>query len=70
MAQNFTAPNPPDRIDRAYVDRLLESIRRAFSFTVSTQSATNEILLLSPGGKVYSVTVSDVGTVTATYVSG
>ena len=70
MSQQFTPPLPPDRYDRAFMDRLIEQVRRSFGFCVSEQSATNSVLLRSPGGKIYEVTVSDVGALVVTYVSG
>ena len=67
----FVVPSlPPDRYDRAFMDRLIEQVRRSFGFCVSEQSATNSVLLRSPGGKIYEVTVSDVGALVVTYVSG
>lgn len=63
-------PTPPERYDRAFMSRLVEAIRQGFLFTVGTETATSSVMLLSPGGKVYRVTVDDTGTLTTTYVSG
>lgn len=63
-------PFPPDRYDRAFMDRFVEAVRRAFQFTILDNEATTSMLLQSPGGKIYKVTVSDTGVLTTTYVSG
>lgn len=70
MSQNFNAPLPPNGYERQFMDRLIEAVRKSFSFCVSEQSATNSVLLRSPGGKTYQVTVSDAGALVVTYVSG
>ena len=63
-------PPAPDRFDRSYFDRVAESIRRAFIPVVNENEAASRVLLLSPGGKVYALSVSDAGALTTTYISG
>lgn len=42
---------------------ILDTIRRAFIGVVSENEAAHRILLRSPNGTVYEITVSDTGTV-------
>jgi hypothetical protein len=65
-----TLPVPPDRYDRAYMDRLVQGLRQQLQFAVTTETAVSSVMLLSPGGKVYRVGVDDSGNLTTTYVSG
>lgn len=70
MATPPLIPPAPERIDRSFVDRFAEAIRRGFSQTINENEATQQLLLLSPGGKVYAVKVSDAGVLSTTYISG
>lgn len=63
-------PSPPDRYDRSWAARLLDELTKNFERRLSRETANGGILLQSPGGKVYEVTVSDDGTLTARYVQG
>lgn len=63
-------PFPPDRYDRTFMDRFAEAIKKGFQFTILENEATTSVLLQSPAGKIYKVTVSDAGVLTTTYVSG
>ena len=65
-----TLPTPIDKYEKAYMDRLLEAIRRAFQFTVDQNTAITSLLLRSSGGKVYRIEVDDSGNLTTTYVQG
>lgn len=53
-----------------FVRTLVQFLKTGFSRCVMRDQATSAILMLSPGGKVHSLTVADDGTVTATYVRG
>ena len=57
------AKNEPDYFIRAFA-----AIDRIFSRTVSTIEVTDSILLQSPNGSVYKVTVGNTGTLTTTLV--
>jgi hypothetical protein len=50
--------------------RVLAAIKAAFIPVVSKDESVPRILLSSPSGKVYSITVSDTGTITATLNDG
>lgn len=63
-------PTPPERYDRSWAARLLDELTKNFDRRLSRETANGSILLQSPGGKVYEVTVSDDGTLTARYVQG
>jgi hypothetical protein len=67
---NIQFPVPPGSITQAFIIQILDVIRRAFSSAVSKDQASPRILLSSPNGTVYSVTVSDTGVVTTAVNSG
>lgn len=50
--------------------QILDTIRRAFINVVSTDQAVNRLLLRSPNGTVYEVTVSDTGSLTTAVNDG
>jgi hypothetical protein len=66
---NLPAPGM-DGVNRPYLLRLIEAISSQLRSKLSSESANDAILLRSPSGKVYSVTVDDSGVVTTTYVQG
>jgi hypothetical protein len=63
-------PAPPDKYDKAWMARLLDSVKQQIGYSLSARSANDAIFMRSPGGKTYSVTVSDAGALVVTYVSG
>lgn len=67
MIINFPAP-PNDLGD--YLTKIIQVIRESFLSVVSKDQAVPHILLQSPNGTVYSITVSDIGIVTATLNAG
>jgi hypothetical protein len=52
------------------LQQFVDTIRRAMIPVVSKDEATSRILLQSPNGTVYSITVSDIGVVTSTLNDG
>lgn len=69
-AENFELPMPDRGIDFSYMSRLVDAIGTFLRGCVRRDSANAGVLLLSPAGKVYNITVDDLGVVTSTYVSG
>ena len=69
MNVQFPDPNTTG-VNAAYMVRVLASLRAAFLPVVSKDESVPRILLSSPSGKVYSITVSDTGTITATLNDG
>lgn len=67
---NISFPDPSGGVNPAYMTRVLSAIRAAFLSVVSKDESVGRILLSSPSGKVYSITVSDTGTITATLNDG
>jgi hypothetical protein len=68
---NIQFPDPSATgVNPAYMTRVLSALRSAFLSVVSKDESVPRILLSSPSGKVYSITVSDTGTVTATLNDG
>lgn len=68
MQVNF--PVPPLSYAPQAVTQILDTIRRAFVNVVSTQEAVHRILLRSPSGTIYEITVSDSGVVQTAVNSG
>jgi hypothetical protein len=68
---NIQFPDPAATgVNPAYMVRVLAAIKAAFIPVVSKDESVPRILLSSPSGKVYSITVSDTGTITATLNDG
>jgi len=61
-------PPAPDRYDSAYLTRALSELDRLIGLSLSKSEASSSVLLLSPGGLVYKVTVDDSGTLITTSV--
>jgi hypothetical protein len=67
---NVNFPIPPGDISQSFFIQFMSILRTAFLSVVSKDESTPRILLSSPSGKVYSITVSDTGTITATLNDG
>lgn len=52
------------------VQTWMQNIRAAFGLALSKNESTPRVLLLSPGEKVYAVTVDDAGALTTTLIDG
>ena len=63
---NIHLPTAPDRFTPAFFNHLLLTLRRAFAEVVSKDEETPRIVLRSPNGTNYDVTVSDAGALTVT----
>ncbi len=61
-------PPAPDRYDSSYFIRAFAVLDRIFESSLTRTEASGSVLLLSPGGLVYKVTVEDDGTLTTTSV--
>jgi hypothetical protein len=66
----FNGPIPPAGPLQQFLQQFVDTIRRALIPVVSKDEATSRILLQSPNGTVYSITVSDIGVVTSTLNDG
>jgi len=63
MNVNLPTPGSPMGV-------ILDTIRRAFIPVVSVNEAAERVLLRSPNGTVYSVTVSDAGVISTAVIDG
>jgi hypothetical protein len=61
-------PPAPDRYDAAYFTRGFAALDRIIDFSITKTEAAASLLLLSPGGLVYKLTVEDDGTLITTAV--
>lgn len=67
---NIQFPIPPGTITQTFIIQVLDTLRKAFIPVVSKDQSVPRILLSSPNGTVYEVTVSDTGVVTTAVNSG
>lgn len=63
-------PPAPDNYGRTAWNNILDFIKRSMIPVVSKNEATERILLRSPDGSIYSVTVGNTGTLTTTLEDG
>lgn len=61
-------PPAPLRYDQVWMARLIEGMTKFLGNTITTVEAAPYVMLLSPSAKVFRVTVSDTGVLTATEV--
>jgi hypothetical protein len=64
-------PTPPPGIDQptsGYLYELVNVLTKAFAEKQSRNTAQPSVLLASPNGSVYTVTVTDAGVITSTLV--
>lgn len=61
-------PLPPPDYRPEFITRLLDAIRASFGDAVGKTEAVESVLLLSPGGKVWKLTVDDSGVLDTTEV--
>lgn len=65
---NVNLPPPPRIYDVGAFSQLLNVIKTSLSFAVSKEEAVDSILLQSPNGSVYKLSVDDTGTLVTTAV--
>lgn len=67
-------PDPADAfrspVQLDYLRRLDRALKAAFTRVVSRDHGTPDFMLISPGGKVYRVTVDESGALTTEYIRG
>jgi len=63
---NITLPQAPDRYSGAFFNTLFQQLRRALGDAVSKDVETPRVILRSPAGNLFDVTVSDAGALVVT----
>lgn len=58
-------PIAPGRYEQAWMQRALDMIAKETDASLKTREAAPYVLLLSPSAKVFKVTVSDAGVISA-----
>lgn len=58
---NVNLPIPPQNINAGFMQLAFAAIKRAFIPVVSSDEATNRIMLLSPDGKAWEITIDNSG---------
>ena len=66
----LSLPPPPPWGLSQYLTRFIQTLVQALSPVVSQTEAARQIILQSPNGTNYSVTVSDVGALVVAGISG
>jgi hypothetical protein len=66
----FSPPPPPSGPLSVYLASLVDAIRRSLTPLISKDEAVGRVLLLSPSGLVYTVSVDDSGTLVTTLNDG
>lgn len=62
----ITFPAPPSGSMGDYLGRAFQQLQQALSSAVSSNETAARIVLSSPSGKTFAITVSDAGTLSAT----
>lgn len=65
---NVFLPTPPARYEPSAIAQAFDAIKRALAFTVSRTEAVESVLLQSPNGSVYKLSVDDAGNLVTTAV--
>lgn len=63
---NINLPAAPDRYSGAFFNTLFQTLRRAFNEAVGKDGETPRVILRSPAGNLFDVTVSDAGVLVVT----
>jgi len=63
-------PPPPQKYDATAWSSILDFIKRSMIPVVSRTEAVDRVLLRSPDGTTYALTVSNTGTLTTTVENG
>jgi hypothetical protein len=66
---NTQFPTAPDRYSQSFANLLLQQLRTYFTQAVAKDEQTPRIVLRSPSGANYDVTVSDAGVLVVTPTS-
>lgn len=61
---------PPPEYSQAWFSQFMSQLRQAFVSCVKTNEEAGRIILRSPNGQSWAVTVDDTGTLTATEMNG
>ena len=61
-------PTPPQNYDQGVFNTILDTVKRSLIPVVSSDEAVSGVLLQSPNGSVYKLTVDDTGTLVTTAV--
>lgn len=61
---------PPNKYEQGWASLVVQQLQQAFSFCVKTNEAAGRVILRSPDGRVWAVTVDNSGTLSATVMDG
>lgn len=61
---------PPGEYRQGWASQLISQIQQAFNYSVKTNEAVGRVILRSPNGQSWAVTVNDSGTLVVTVMDG
>lgn len=61
---------PPGEYRQSWASQVFAQIQQAFGYCVKTNEAAGRVILQSPNGKSWAVTVDNSGTLTVTVMDG
>lgn len=66
----ITNPVPPNEYNQAWFSLFLSQLRQTLNFCVKTNEEAGRVILRSPDGQSWAVTVDNSGTLTTTVMDG
>lgn len=61
---------PPGEYRQSWASQVVAQIQQALGFCVKTNEASGRVILRSPNGKVWAVTIDDSGSLVTTVMDG
>jgi len=61
---------PPSEYNQAWFAQFVSQLRQAINYCVKTNEQAGRVILRSPDGRSWAVTVDDTGTLTTTVMDG
>lgn len=63
-------PTPPNDYSQSWASQLIQQIQAALGFCAKTDAGVGRIILQSPNGQSWAVTVNDSGSLVVTVMNG
>ena len=61
---------PPNNYEQSWASLVVQQIQQAFGFCVKSNEAAGRVILRSPDGQVWAITVDNSGALSATVMDG
>lgn len=66
----ITNPVPPNEYNQAWFSLFLSQLRQTLNYCIKSNEQTGRVILRSPDGQSWAVTVDNSGTLTTTVMDG